>query len=283
MRLRCFSVSRLTQIAQALMSSIANYLCTTATFRAKLQALKFLPDSDSLYDETPLVDMGVDSLVAVEMRSWFLKELGVDVPVMKILGGASIANLVDDVLHKLPIELLTRLDPEYKSKATTPTDDSQKTAENGDVDVAVNGHANGEHEDAPNGVNGVNGNAEIQANGHVNGHTNGLTNGHANGTSNGVVNGASNGKTNGIAHGEADGVINGTANGVTNGAILSEANGVANGITNGTANGAAGGKSNGIVNGSATEKADALVNVSAVEMDAYLNVLGDAVTITNVR
>lgn len=254
-----------------------------ATFRAKLQALKFLPDSDSLYDETPLVDMGVDSLVAVEMRSWFLKELGVDVPVMKILGGASIANLVDDVLHKLPIELLTRLDPEYKSKATTPTDDSQKTAENGDVDVAVNGHANGEHEDAPNGVNGVNGNAEIQANGHVNGHTNGLTNGHANGTSNGVVNGASNGKTNGIAHGEADGVINGTANGVTNGAILSEANGVANGITNGTANGAAGGKSNGIVNGSATEKADALVNVSAVEMDAYLNVLGDAVTITNVR
>ncbi|GKT90333.1 lovastatin nonaketide synthase [Colletotrichum tofieldiae] len=66
-----------------------------ATFKAKLQALKFLPDADSIYDATPLVEMGVDSLVAVEMRSWFLKELGVDVPVMTILG--------------LPAELLERV------------------------------------------------------------------------------------------------------------------------------------------------------------------------------
>ncbi|KAK2024500.1 hypothetical protein LX32DRAFT_705488 [Colletotrichum zoysiae] len=80
-----------------------------ATFKAKLQALKFLPDADSIYDATPLVEMGVDSLVAVEMRSWFLKELGVDVPVMTILGGASIADLVRLVIGKLPAELLERV------------------------------------------------------------------------------------------------------------------------------------------------------------------------------
>lgn len=74
--------------------------------------MKFLSDSDSLYDTTPLVDMGVDSLVAVEVRSWFLKELTVDVPVMKILGGASIVDLVEVVVQKLPQELLSRLDPE---------------------------------------------------------------------------------------------------------------------------------------------------------------------------
>ncbi|KAI1772860.1 putative polyketide synthase [Hypoxylon cercidicola] len=147
-----------------------------ATFRAKLQALKFLPDSDSLYDEMPLVDMGVDSLVAVEMRSWFLKELGVDVPVMKILGGTSIANLVDDVLHKLPTELLIRLDPEYKSKSA---DDSQ-TAQNGDVDETVNGFADGDHGDA------------ADARGETNGIANGMVLSEANGMSkaSGVVNGS---------------------------------------------------------------------------------------------
>lgn len=61
--------------------------------------------------------MGVDSLVAVEVRSWFLKELAVDVPVMKILGGASLTDLVEVVVQKLPQELLTRLDPEGKHKS----------------------------------------------------------------------------------------------------------------------------------------------------------------------
>ncbi|PYH71698.1 putative polyketide synthase [Aspergillus vadensis CBS 113365] len=84
----------------------------SCAFKGKLQALKFVSDSDSLYDTTPLVDMGVDSLVAVEVRSWFLKELAVDVPVMKILGGASIVDLVEVVVQKLPQELLCRLDPE---------------------------------------------------------------------------------------------------------------------------------------------------------------------------
>lgn len=69
----------------------------------------FLSDSDGLSETTPLVDTGVDSLVSVEIRAWFLKELGVDVPVMKILGGASIAELVDGVLDHLPRELLDRL------------------------------------------------------------------------------------------------------------------------------------------------------------------------------
>lgn len=85
-----------------------------------------------MVDTIPLVDMGVDSLVAVEMRSWFLKELAVDVPVMKILGGASVADLVSVVVVKLPQELLARLDPEGKYKATTydaPTGSEKADAE----------------------------------------------------------------------------------------------------------------------------------------------------------
>lgn len=88
-----------------------------ATLRAKLQALNILYDAmDNMYDETPLVDMGVDSLVAFEMRSWFLKEYGVDVPVMRILGGSSIATLCDDVRHKLPREFLKKLESSKKRK-----------------------------------------------------------------------------------------------------------------------------------------------------------------------
>jgi hypothetical protein len=82
----------------------------TGAFKAKLQALMFLHDGDSLSETTPLVDMGVDSLVGVEMRSWFLQELGVDMPVMKILGGASVADLVDGVMQNLPQEIKNRIE-----------------------------------------------------------------------------------------------------------------------------------------------------------------------------
>lgn len=40
--------------------------------------------------ETPIIDLGVDSLVAAAIRSWFFTEHSADVPVLKILGGASI-------------------------------------------------------------------------------------------------------------------------------------------------------------------------------------------------
>jgi hypothetical protein len=80
--------------------------------RGKLQGMKFLPNSDSSHDNTPLVDMGIDSLVAVYIRSWFQNELSVDVPVIKILGGASMADLVESALEELPQEILSGLDEE---------------------------------------------------------------------------------------------------------------------------------------------------------------------------
>ncbi|KAJ5706143.1 hypothetical protein N7536_001832 [Penicillium majusculum] len=128
----------------------------SGAFKSKLQALKFLSDSDSLYDTTPLVDMGVDSLVAVEVRSWFLKELTVDVPVMKILGGVSITDLVEFVAQKLPQELLTRLDPEGKQNHGSdnmPTPAADNKSEEME-ELKTNG-VDSAHE--VNGVNGVNG------------------------------------------------------------------------------------------------------------------------------
>ncbi|RMZ80295.1 hypothetical protein DV738_g2792, partial [Chaetothyriales sp. CBS 135597] len=46
--------------------------------------------------------VGIDSLVAVDIRAWFLKEVGVDMPTLKILGGSSIEDLVQAAVQKLP-------------------------------------------------------------------------------------------------------------------------------------------------------------------------------------
>ncbi|KAK0668424.1 putative dual specificity polyketide synthase [Cercophora samala] len=77
-------------------------------FSSKLRVI--LQISDQAIDpEAPLVELGVDSLVAVEVRSWFLKELKVDIPVLKVVGGASVAELCQRALDKLPEEMLSGL------------------------------------------------------------------------------------------------------------------------------------------------------------------------------
>ncbi|RYP79598.1 hypothetical protein DL770_006599 [Monosporascus sp. CRB-9-2] len=63
-------------------------------FGAKLEAILQLsavrtPDNAN----RPIIDLGIDSLVAVEIRTWFLKELGAEIPVVKILGGDSIMQI----------------------------------------------------------------------------------------------------------------------------------------------------------------------------------------------
>lgn len=51
-------------------------------------------------------DLGLDSLVAVEVRSWFLKEFAVDVPVLKILGGTRMGEVIGFVVRELPADLV---------------------------------------------------------------------------------------------------------------------------------------------------------------------------------
>ncbi|KAK3385176.1 hypothetical protein B0H63DRAFT_432919 [Podospora didyma] len=62
-------------------------------FLLKLQiALQADPSKPML--EISLDELGADSLVAVDIRSWFLKELGVDLPVLKILNAPSVRDLL---------------------------------------------------------------------------------------------------------------------------------------------------------------------------------------------
>lgn len=60
-------------------------------FIAKLAImLNLTPDSTS--EDTVLIDLGIDSLVATEVRAWFLKEADTDVSITTILGGSTVTE-----------------------------------------------------------------------------------------------------------------------------------------------------------------------------------------------
>ncbi|KAM3068355.1 hypothetical protein ACMFMG_009492 [Clarireedia jacksonii] len=85
-------------------------------FANKLQVILQL-SADQVNYEIPLVELGIDSLVAVEVRSWFLKELKTDMPVLKVLGGGSVTNLCQQTLDKLPAKMLPNLGAEKPAKS----------------------------------------------------------------------------------------------------------------------------------------------------------------------
>ncbi|KAK1241374.1 hypothetical protein MKX08_001348 [Trichoderma sp. CBMAI-0020] len=76
--------------------------------------------TDSIDHGAPLLKLGIDSLVAVEIRSWFLKEVNVDMPVLKILSGASLADICQDALVMLPPTLISSANENLASSDVAP-------------------------------------------------------------------------------------------------------------------------------------------------------------------
>ncbi|KAI9768100.1 MAG: putative Hybrid PKS-NRPS biosynthetic cluster [Geoglossum simile] len=72
-----------------------------ASFVAKLQAtLQADPDMDMM--DLSADALGIDSLVAVDVRSWFFVQINVDMPVLKILSGATVRELLVRAQGLLP-------------------------------------------------------------------------------------------------------------------------------------------------------------------------------------
>ncbi|KAJ6095419.1 Acyl transferase/acyl hydrolase/lysophospholipase [Penicillium sp. IBT 16267x] len=87
-------------------------------FTIKLRsALQTDPDK-AILDLSP-DELGVDSLVAVDLRSWFIKEIAVDMPVLKIFNAASVRDLLESAVSLLPDTLIPNVkkDEEAVSKA----------------------------------------------------------------------------------------------------------------------------------------------------------------------
>lgn len=70
-------------------------------FKKKLGRLLALKVED-VYNEDAIIDYGVDSLVAFELRNWMQKEVGPNVTVFEILNGNLIVKgLVDTIMREM--------------------------------------------------------------------------------------------------------------------------------------------------------------------------------------
>ncbi|KAI0515152.1 hypothetical protein F5B22DRAFT_647032 [Xylaria bambusicola] len=74
--------------------AVANAI--SAALEQRLRALMQLPDSMAIDMHSSPMDLGLDSLTAVEVRTWFNKSLGQDFAVMKIINATSILQLCND-------------------------------------------------------------------------------------------------------------------------------------------------------------------------------------------
>lgn len=90
-------------------------------------ALQLTP-ADELNLTTPLIDQGVDSLSAGTVGSWFSKNLSIDIPLLKILGGDSVADLVDEAVSRLTPEVIPLAHSGSLEEAAQPAAEVQLTA-----------------------------------------------------------------------------------------------------------------------------------------------------------
>ncbi|KAH8726360.1 hypothetical protein GQ44DRAFT_613908 [Phaeosphaeriaceae sp. PMI808] len=74
-------------------------------FLARLRSILLMPETEVIDPLTSLVELGADSIMAVDIRAWFIKELDIDIPVLKILGpGETVAGLVAESVAKLSLD-----------------------------------------------------------------------------------------------------------------------------------------------------------------------------------
>ncbi|RYC91645.1 Nonribosomal peptide synthetase 14 [Fusarium oxysporum f. sp. narcissi] len=89
------------------------------SFIVRLRRVLAVGPDEIINEKVTLVEQGVDSLMAVEVRSWFIKELDVDIPVLKILGGMSVPDLVEESLDLISDSILDVSSLEAGSAPTT--------------------------------------------------------------------------------------------------------------------------------------------------------------------
>ncbi|CAG8958684.1 hypothetical protein HYFRA_00011526 [Hymenoscyphus fraxineus] len=99
------------------------------SFMVRLRRILAVSPEEVVSEKVTLVEQGIDSLMAVEVRTWFLKELDVDLPVLKILGGSSINDLLDQASTLLPpsVVAFSALAVGQEPMAGTSSDSSVKT------------------------------------------------------------------------------------------------------------------------------------------------------------
>ncbi|RYO81441.1 hypothetical protein DL762_007113 [Monosporascus cannonballus] len=68
----------------------------------KMRGVLHIPPEESVNATAPLLDQGIDSLGAITVASWFSKQFFLDIPILRVLSGASIAELAAEAAGRLP-------------------------------------------------------------------------------------------------------------------------------------------------------------------------------------
>lgn len=76
------------------------------SFQEKLRSKLKLADDAVVTGSTRLVELGIDSLVAMDLRLWFRKVLDTDVSVLQLLGNSSINEIVVSIEQSLKRSLI---------------------------------------------------------------------------------------------------------------------------------------------------------------------------------
>ncbi|RDW86024.1 hypothetical protein BP5796_04349 [Coleophoma crateriformis] len=94
------------------------------TFAAQLRNILQMTMADDDLMEMRSNDIGLDSLVSVDIRTWFLKNYQVSIPVLKIMGNDTMGNLAQHALENVPAELVPHISVDGDGKTDKDTSSS---------------------------------------------------------------------------------------------------------------------------------------------------------------
>ncbi|KAI0199478.1 beta-ketoacyl synthase domain-containing protein [Astrocystis sublimbata] len=118
------------------------------TFIDELRTMLHLSDDYAITCTVRTDELGLDSLVAVRIRSWFLKHYHVNIPALRIMRGVAIKELVDLALDVMPIELTPHLSAAAQSngepaslEAPSSSDSTTESSHISDTPVSSTGES----------------------------------------------------------------------------------------------------------------------------------------------
>lgn len=125
--------------------------CNADAFAAQLRKTLQISTTDDDMMNMRSSNLGLDSLISVDIRSWFLKNFQVNIPVLKIMAGdAQMVSLVEAAVEGIPAELIEQVrgsgnaiangDDSEATSSVVQTDQSSTTAVTSlESDSSVNG------------------------------------------------------------------------------------------------------------------------------------------------
>lgn len=137
--------SSITENLQACKNAADVFQVVKESFSAQLRKTLQISTSDDDLMNMRSSDLGLDSLISVDIRSWFLKNFRVSIPVLKIMASdAQMIGLVEAAAEGVPAELIPLVEGAKPSSAIVPEEDINGAANGMDHGMAAHDHsANG--------------------------------------------------------------------------------------------------------------------------------------------